>query len=105
MPFGGTSRISMTDMDLNTRLIAPSHVLSRHVGEEIVLLDLKSGIYFGLDGVGKLIWEFVSEGNSLDEIVARIVAEYEVAEATARKDVVDFAGNLVERGLLLEYLD
>lgn len=91
-------------MDLNTRLTVPPHVLSRQVDDETVLLDLESGVYFGLDGVGKFIWEFVSEGKSLKDIVTRIVAEYEVAEATARKDVVDFVGDLVERGLLLDDL-
>ena len=52
-------------MKPDTRLSIPPQVMSRQVGEETVLLDLKSGIYFGLDGVGKLIWESVADGLSL----------------------------------------
>ena len=89
-------------MNLDTRLTIPPHVLSRLVDEETVLLNLESGIYFGLENVGKLIWEAVSAGKTLAETVDVIVAEYDVGEEQARADVVDFATNLVERGLLAE---
>ena len=87
-------------MQLDTKLSVPPQVMSRMVGDETVLLDLASGVYFGLDGVGKLIWESVEKGNSLDRAVAVIVSEYEVDEAQAQADVLEFASNLVERGLL-----
>ncbi len=87
-------------MDLDTRLSVPPQVMSRPVGDETVLLDLASGMYFGLDGVGKRIWESVSDGKTLAETVDAIVAEYEVGEEQARSDVIGFAQRLVERGLL-----
>ena len=89
-------------MDLDTHLTIPPHVLSRLVGEETVLLNLESGIYFGLDGVGKFIWDSVSDGKSLAETVDSIVAEYKIGEDQATTDVVDFTATLVERGLLLK---
>ena len=76
--------------------------MSRLVDDETVLLDLESGMYFGLDGVGKRIWESVADGKSLGDIAAIITAEYEVEEEQALKDVIEFASNLVERGLLAE---
>ena len=89
-------------MNLDTRLSIPSQVISRLVDDETVVLDLESGMYFGLDGVGKRIWESVAEGHSLGEIVAIIVGEYEVDEPQAEYDVLSFAHELVERGLLNE---
>jgi hypothetical protein len=77
-------------------------VMSRLVGDETVLLDLASGIYFGLDGVGQKIWEAVTEGRSLGEAATAIVNDYEVEEAQAQSDVIKFAGELVTRGLLAE---
>lgn len=88
-------------MDLETRLTIPPQVMSRLVGDETVLLDLASGVYFGLDGVGKRIWESVVEGNSLGEAVEVIIAQYEVDEAQAQADVLAFASDLVERGLFV----
>jgi hypothetical protein len=89
-------------MDLDTRLSVPPQVMSRLVGDEMVLLDLESGMYFGLDGVGKRIWEAIGEGLTLGEIAAIIVSEYEVEVNQAQADVIEFVGDLVERGLLTE---
>jgi hypothetical protein len=99
---GITSPISEPEMQLDAKLSIPPQVMSRLVGDETVLLDLSSGIYFGLDGVGKRIWESLAEGHSLGDTVAVIVAEYEVNEAQAQSDVVKFVGDLVARGLLVE---
>ncbi|MBT6210629.1 MAG: PqqD family protein [Woeseia sp.] len=57
-------------MNLDTQLSIPPQVMSRLVGDETVLLDLASGMYFGLDGVGKRIWESVAEGRSLGQAAA-----------------------------------
>ena len=89
-------------MDLDTKLSIPPQVMSRLVGDETVLLDLESGMYFGLDGAGKRIWESIGEGLTLGEIAARIVSEYEVEEEQARTDLIQFASELLERGLLTE---
>jgi hypothetical protein len=87
-------------MQLETKLTIPPQVMSRLVGEETVLLNLSSGIYFGVDGVAKRIWETISDGRSLGQAAAVIASEYEVDEAQAQADVIEFASELVERGLL-----
>ena len=88
-------------MNPDTRLSIPQQVMSRLVGDETVILDLSSGMYFGLDGVGKRIWESVADGNTVGEIAAVIVTEFEVDEDQARADVIEFASDLLERGLLV----
>jgi hypothetical protein len=97
---GITSPTLETDMQLDAKLSIPPQVMSRLVGDETVLLDLESGIYFGLDGVGKRIWESVAEGYSLGETASVIATEFEVDEAQAQADLIVFASDLVERGLL-----
>ena len=89
-------------MDLETRPTIPPQVMSRVVGDDTVLLDLASGMYFGLDGVGNSIWESISEGRSLADTAEAIVAEYDVTEEQARADVIEFVTNLLECGLLAE---
>lgn len=92
--------IPENEMNLSTPLSIPAQVMSRQVGDETVLLDLASGMYFGLDGVGKRIWETVADGKSLAEAVAVITSEFEADEAQVQADVIEFASDLVERGLL-----
>jgi len=88
-------------MNIESKPIVPPQVMSRLVGDETVLLDLASGTYFGLDGVGKRIWETVSDGRSLAETVEVVIAEFEVDKAQAEADVLEFANDLKERGLLV----
>ena len=102
MLYGSTSPTLEIDMQLDAKLSIPPQVMSRLVGDETVLLDLATGVYFGLDGVGKRIWESVAEGNDLGQAVADIVAEYEVDEEQAQADVIEFASDLVTRGLLVK---
>jgi hypothetical protein len=89
-------------MDPDTRFSIPPQVMSRLVGDETVLLDLESGMYFGLDGVGKRIWESIGEGLTLGETAAVITSEYEVDKAKAQADVIEFVSDLVQRGLLAD---
>jgi hypothetical protein len=89
-------------MNLEMKLTIPQQVISRQTGDEMVLLDLESGLYFGVDGVGQRIWETFAEGRNLEEAIAVVVAEYEVEEAQAQADVIAFVRNLVDRGLLTE---
>ncbi|MEE2785590.1 MAG: PqqD family protein [Pseudomonadota bacterium] len=89
-------------MNLEIKLTIPQQVISRQTGDEMVLLDLESGLYFGVDGVGQRIWETFAEGRNLEEAIAVVVAEYEVDQAQAQADVIAFVRNLVDRGLLTE---
>jgi len=77
-------------------------VISRAVDNETVLLDLESGMYFGLDGIGKFIWEAIGQGQTLGEIAADIASEYDVDRKSAQADVLQFASELIGRGLLSE---
>jgi ABC-type hemin transport system substrate-binding protein len=90
------------DMDLDTQLSIPPQVISRLVDDETQLLDLESGTYFGLDGVGRRIWESVGNGLTLGETASVIESEYEVNIARAQSDVIEFALALVKKGLLIE---
>lgn len=87
-------------MDLETQVLIPAQVMSRPVGNEIVLLDLARGTYFGLEGVGKRIWESLADGKTIEETVAIIIMEYNVDDARAQQDVINLATDLVKRGLL-----
>ena len=82
------------------RFSPTSHVLSRTLAGEAVLLDLGGGQYFGLDEVGTLVWEALDRGETLGEASAGVVARYEVAPEVARADVEALVTELLERALL-----
>ncbi|HVT05542.1 MAG TPA: PqqD family protein [Thermoanaerobaculia bacterium] len=78
----------------------PKSVLFQKVGEEIVLLSLDSGVYFGLDPVGARIWELISEQKSLDEVAETIAAEYDAPRETIDGDLESLVKELQEKKLI-----
>jgi hypothetical protein len=78
----------------------PPQVMTRTVGDEVVILDLASGTYFGLDPVGARVWELMTDGLSLGEICTQMLAEYEVAREDLERDVLSLAAELLEQHLI-----
>jgi len=65
-----------------------------------ILIDLKSGIYFGLDPIGTRIWQLFAQHELLTEIAQTIVAEYDVAEDHCSADLLKLVGDLEQHGLV-----
>ena len=75
-------------------------VAAKVMDGEAILINLSNGIYYSMDKVGGLIWEMVEERRSLEEMVARVVASYEVSEEQARADVERLMEELVQENLV-----
>ena len=84
----------------NRKLRLSPEVLFQEVSGEMVLLDLESEQYFGLDTVGARIWSLMESGASERELVDRLLAEYEVGRETLEKDVAELLDQLAEAGLI-----
>ena len=81
--------------------VASEQVLFQEVSDEIVLLDLSSEKYFGLDEVGTRVWVLLNEGKSERQILELLVDEYEVDRETLEKDVAELLGQLIDAGLII----
>jgi hypothetical protein len=75
-------------------------VIYQALQNEIILLNLKSQQYFGLDDVGSAMWKLLVEQGDLESVAARISAEYDADETTVRDDLHILIGRLLDAGLL-----
>jgi len=87
-------------MTLDDRVEIPPQVMSRTVADEVVVLDLAAGTYFGLDPVGARIWQLMAEGQTLRDISEQMLAEYEVARDELERDVLRLAAELHDQQLI-----
>lgn len=92
--------MNLHQIRLTNKLSIPDGVMARQVGDETVILDLASGTYYGLDPVGARIWQFVTEGCTLDQVCERMLAEYEVARADIERDVLALTQALLGKNLI-----
>lgn len=74
--------------------------VSVDLDEEAVILNLKSGEYFGLDAVGIRIWNLIREPRGVREIRDVITEEYEVEPGRCGHDLLAFLDRLAVEGLI-----
>ena len=87
-------------MDLYEKVVITQQVIAREVGEELVILDLAGGTYFGLDAVGMRIWQLMGESKSLAEICEVMLDEYDVSRTELERDIMILAEELSTRNLI-----
>lgn len=70
-------------------------------GEGAVVLNLDTGEYHGVNGVGVLIWELLETPRTLSDLVDEVRGRVTDPPDTLDGDVASFAAALQQRGLVL----
>jgi len=93
--------MNATETDsLNARFEVSDGVLFQEMDEDIVLLNIETQQYFGLDYVGARVWNLLVEKSDLETVVRRIGADFGLEIETVRADVQSLVEDLVDSGLL-----
>lgn len=82
------------------KLQRSNDLLGAAVGDELLMMSIEKGSYFSLNAVATRIWELLESPITFDELVARLMQEYEVPADTCRREVERFLAALRERGML-----
>src|SRR5437016_1635349 len=87
-------------LSLGQRVTIAPDVLFRTVGDEAVLLNLKTELYLGLDPIGARMWNVFKESASLREAFDRLLTEFDVEASRLCADLEEFLGQLKAQGLI-----
>jgi hypothetical protein len=82
------------------RISVVDGVSARAFDGDWIVLDLAGGNYYGLDELGGIIWNYLADQRSLQEIATLLVPVYDALEEIILRDVVALVSELVERGLV-----
>jgi hypothetical protein len=101
------STLSLEEAGMTTATITPDmtfvpteDVHYQNLADEAVLLNIRSGVYFGLDTVGTRIWNLLVQGNPLSAIVNALEQEFDVTRETLVRDVPEFVDILTAKELV-----
>jgi len=90
-------------MQLSDTFAVSQDVVDRELGGEVVLLDLSSGLYFGLGSVGARVWEMLSQKpRTLRELADDLEREFDAPIERIEADLLELAQALRERELIIE---
>ena len=67
---------------------------------EAVLVNTGTQEVIHLNDSGTFVWENLDGKRDIGAIIKGLTEEFEVDKSTARADVLDFASNLIEKGLI-----
>ena len=89
----------MPAIALSDQLTHSDQVVFRELGGESVILDLKSGSYYGLNGVGTRTWALMTDGKTLRDVHGALADEFDATPGVIEGELLRFANELCEHGL------
>jgi hypothetical protein len=85
---------------LDSRIHISDDVLWQELQGEAVLLNLKTGVYFGLNPIGTRVWELLAHHGIVRDVVDAIVGEYDVARQVCADDVIALIADMQNHSLV-----
>ncbi len=70
------------------------------VDDEIMLMSVDSGKYYGMDEVGSRIWQLIRHPIAISDLCEMLADEFEVDDLTCQQDVLAFLNELSSEGLI-----
>ena len=84
----------------NALIVAIPDQTSVDLEDEVAILHLKSGIYFGLNEVGAYLWRRLQQPASVAALEAAVLAEYAVTPEQCAADVQALLADLLAHQLI-----
>jgi len=81
-------------------IVAAGDLLASAFGDEIVVLNLRDGVYYTLDEVAARIWTLLGTPAGVPAICDAIAAEYDVEPDRCEHDVRTLLETLASHGLV-----
>jgi len=73
----------------------------RELGGEAVLLQLASGMYFGLDHVGTRLWQLLEQHGTLRTTADAAAQEFDAEADVLARDLLELVATLQEKQLVV----
>lgn len=96
------NRIADPTFTLTAESLVSAHPeqLSSDLDGETILLQMSSGLYYGLNEMGAVIWEMIQTPQQLQEIQSKLLEAYEVTPEVCEQEVMKLISDLHDAGLV-----
>ena len=77
-------------------------VIDGELDNQQIMMHLENGKYYGLNPIGKRIWDLIVNPMSFEDIIEILLSEFEVSEEQCTKEVREFLDNALEMKIILK---
>ena len=88
------------DLAVTLTILASKDQTSCDLADEVVILALKPGVYYGLESVGARIWRLIQQPRTIGEIQEIVIEEYDVDPGRFGQDLMALLRELEAAGLI-----
>lgn len=82
------------------RFIQNKAIVQSKIGEEVVMLDMDSGFYFGLNSVASVIWGLLEIEIGFEELINQLMAQFEVERSLCETDTKALLNQMLEKNII-----
>ena len=92
--------MSKGSLEPTSFVVRVKEILSAEVENEVVLMSIDKGTYYGLNPVGARVWSLLGKPVPVHEMCEKIVEEFEVTLEQCQEEVLGLLKDLQEQGLI-----
>jgi hypothetical protein len=82
------------------RFIQNKAIVQSKIGEEVVMLDMDSGFYFGLNSVASVIWGLLANEISFEALIDQLMVQFEVDRSLCEADTKELLDQMMEKNII-----
>ena len=90
----------MNAVTLDSRVEIDPAAVYQKVGDEIVFLHTREGVYYGLNAVGSRAWELLLQHRALKPVLDAMLDEFDVSTEVLRADLLRIVTELRDKKIL-----
>jgi hypothetical protein len=95
-----SDRVGQGNLSINTTVVAVPDQVSTNLEDEAVILNLKDGVYYGLNPVGARIWQLIQAPRTIKEILETLLEEYDIEPQRCEQDLLKLLKELAAKQLI-----
>jgi hypothetical protein len=77
-----------------------SDIIAAEADQDLVMVSIEKGFYYGLSNVGREIWEAIEHPKRISDLVDELTAIYNVDRSSCEQQTLSFLDDLLNEKLL-----
>ncbi len=90
----------IASISAETRIHRTGAVLTAEVDKQMVMMNVESGRYLGLDDIGSVIWQRLETPRTFGELIDSLVVDYDADRSVIADDVRKLLSDMAVHGLV-----
>ena len=87
-------------INLDSTIARNDEIIFSDMDDEMVMMSIDKGEYYGVNPVGRRIWELLASPGPVAGICDTLCREYNVTEEQCNREVLDFLNHLLEKEVI-----